>query len=370
MAKFYIRGLLTLLLLAAMGMAVCVSNYMYPGYLDTEKFVQRYLFNANGTPAAYLQDTPDVSADKPRGRDATSAGMGLWLQYAVTKQDKALFTQGYDVLLRYFMTEEGLVHWRLDSAGKAKDAANQLADDLRIMDALFAAEQLWGNHEWGKTAEIIGRALVDNQMNNDILVDFYDYKYQSCPEKVSLSFLSSAGLRQLAEKGMLDKPVYEKNVAVVKAIPNDGVFFAAEYNVEDGEYAYEETVDMLSQVLILRNRAALGMADNQFVKFIKNEFYTHHAVYSVYQRAEKKAAGAAESPAVYALLSMYFIDGGDIYLARDLYKKMLELQSTSPAYNGGYASQGDFSIINNIYPQLAGLKFYQTSPLLFALTFR
>lgn len=57
----------------------------------TEQFILKHMTNSNGTLASYLQADISEHPDIPAGREALSESLGLWMEYAVMKEDQQLF---------------------------------------------------------------------------------------------------------------------------------------------------------------------------------------------------------------------------------------------------------------------------------------
>lgn len=343
--------------------SIFTYHFYHPRYLETERFISTHMLNENGTLATYLVDTPAVSPDLVHGREALSESLGLWLEYAVQKRDKALFQQNYAILQHYFFAPEGFIYWKVNANGQSDVTTNALVDDLRLVDALLAAHQLWGSEEWGQTAGVIGGAVSRYLVKEETFVDFYDNKYHSSAHALTLSYLDSQPLKRLSRIDPDGQALYEKSVAVLHAIPNDGTFFPKTYDLMTRQYHYEPSINLIDQLLIAWHRTTQGISSPELTAFLKNELLVRGLIYGGYDRISHKPLGEFESPAVYALAILYSLEQGDTDWALTLYPKMLRLRSRSGEFRGGYVFDNQTHIFDNLFPLLAEIKLYQAKPL-------
>ncbi len=356
-------SILTIVLLLVVGSGAYLYFFYQPRYLETESFIKKHMLNPNGTLATYLSETPAISPDLAHGREALSESLGLWLEYAVENKDKALFQQNYAILRQYFFAPEGFVYWKISPDGKSDVTTNALVDDLRLVDALLAAHQLWGQEEWAQTAGAIGNAVSLYLVRSNTFVDFYDRKYNKSADVLTLSYLDPRPLKKLGQWKPAEQPLYDRAIGAIQAIPNDGTFFPKSYHLLSGQYAYDPVVNLIDQLLIALHRASQGIPSPELTAFLKNEFEIRGLIYGGYDRMSHEAPVKFESPSVYALAILYSLERNDTEWALALYKRMLQLQHRSGEYQGGYVSDNQTHIFDNVFPLLAEVKLYRTKML-------
>lgn len=356
-------SILTIVLLLVVGSGAYLYFFYQPRYLETESFIKKHMLNPNGTLATYLSETPAISPDLAHGREALSESLGLWLEYAVENKDKALFQQNYAILRQYFFAPEGFVYWKISPDGKSDVTTNALVDDLRLVDALLAAHQLWGQEEWAQTAGAIGNAVSLYLVKSNTFVDFYDRKYNKSADVLTLSYLDPRPLKKLGQWKPAEQPLYDRSIGAIQAIPNDGVFFPKSYHLPSGQYAYDPVVNLIDQLLIALHRASQGIPSPELTAFLKNEFQIRGLIYGGYDRMSHEAPVKFESPSVYALAILYSLERNDTEWALALYKRMLQLQHRSGEYQGGYVSDNQTHIFDNVFPLLAEVRLYKTKML-------
>lgn len=330
-------------------------------HVKTEAFIKKYMVNPNGTLATYLVDTKQGKTDIAVDRDALSESLGLWMRYAIEKRDRTLFDESYKVLTYYFLTKDGYLYWKLDSNGRPSAPVNALVDDLRIVEALYDADQVWSNTNWRQTANVIGRSLLRQKTADGLLPDFVDFKLGRMPEDITLSYLNSRALSKLQAAGLLDHTVYNHLVTLTRSIPNDGVFYPKVYTA-DRQYRFDETVNMIDQLYIALARLQAGVQSHELLAFLKAEIQTKGILYGTYHRNTRLSKEGYESPAVYALSILYLLEVNDIEYAITLYQRMVKLRLEQGDYAGGYIVNGQTHIFDNLYPQLAELQLYHRAP--------
>lgn len=343
--------------------AIPLHKLGWAQHLRTERFIAAHMTNSNGTLKTYLADAPNLSPDSASGHESLSEALGLWLQYAVEKQDRSLFEQNYTLLTKYFLSKEGLIYWKLSPSGAAHVTTNALVDDLRIIQALFAAEQLWGNAEWKAMANKIGGYIAAHLVKRSTLVDFYDSKYRNSPDTLTLSYLNVPVITKLSKQRILPDEITATIRQLSDRLPNDGVFWPKQYHTATLRFHYDNSVNLIDQLLISLQLLEIGRPSDGFYTFIKNEFTRSGVIYGSYDRSSRIANKRYESPAVYGLVILYSLQVNDTPFAAAVYKRMKHFQQQSGTYAGGYVSQHNTHIFDNLYPMLAELRLSQISPL-------
>lgn len=362
------RRLLLLTLLLTICLASVAFCKVHNGrYLKTEAFIGAHMTNANGTLATYLLDAPVISPDLAHGREALSEAMGLWLAYAAEKGDKELFERYYAVFKQYFLTPQGFIFWKLTPNGVAEVSTNALVDDLRIIDALLTADRKWHKQEWRESAVTVGSFLAANLVKNGILVDFYDQKYKNSPDFLTLSYLNLPVIGWLDKSGILPPQTVENMSVIIEKMPTDGLFYPRSYDINTRSYTFDQSVNLIDQMLIALQQQSRGAPADSLVQFLKQEFNRQHTINGVYDRQSRLPKGSFESPAVYALIILYSIQAGDKDFATAIYERMVAFRQTAGPYAGGYVSSNNTHIFDNLYPQIAELKMYRTYPFYFIL---
>lgn len=319
----------------------------------TEHFIKKNLTNDNGTLATYMRETKE-DEDSVKGREALAETLGLWMLYAIKKDDQKLFDSSFENLKEYFLRSDGFVYWKLSENGKKEVYSNALIDDVRIIYALFQASDKWENKDYKKTAVKISEFTTENNMNKDILTDYYDEKYNLPSNSVTLSYIDPVAIDLMATNNVLPEKTNEKMRDVLLEMPLQSSFFPKKYNVERNKYHFDEHIKMVDQSIVALNLARMGASTNEFHQFIAKEFEKEEVIYDVYDLKTQKSLVADESPAVYGFLVMYLLERGDDDLAKKIYDRMNYFKTKKNKYSGGYSVyKKNTHIYDNLIPLLA-----------------
>ena len=328
--------------------------------VSTENFMIKWLKNSNGTFATYMKETESEDEDLVKGREALSETLGLWMEYALAKDDQALFAASYRMLTDYFLEEDGFIYWKLTEFGEQDVYANALVDDLRIIYALFQASDKWNMSVYEQTARQISHFTIEHNVYEHVLTDYYEKEYNGTSSKVTLSYIEPNALAFLADQQLLPENIYTKTISLLDNAPTTSSFFPKGYDVEKKQYYYDDPINMVDQAFVAIYRARMDVSTSTFQNFIEDELTTNGAVYGQYNAEIEHSVVTYESPALYGLLMMYYLELNEINVAKELYDKMVEFKSKSGKYSGGYGIyQENTHIFDNIIPLLAEWKMHQ-----------
>ncbi|MGN7469307.1 glycosyl hydrolase [Brevibacillus sp. SAFN-007a] len=319
----------------------------------TETFIVEQMTNPNGTLATYLQDAPAAHADIVSGREALSESLGLWMQYALAGEDQKLFDKSYQVLKTYFLSPQAYVYWKLSADGRSHVTTNALGDDLRIVDALWQAADTWGQTEYRQTATAVTETLLASSIQDGYLVDFHDFGKKESPHTLSLAYVDMSALKRMAAHGMIDAPMYNRYRDLLLNLPDDGLFYPKIFHIEKQLYKYDDSINLIDQLIVALHRAEIGGKSEALIAFLKKEFAERKQLPGRYDRLSRTAAVSYESPAVYGLAILLALKLDDPEWARQLQERMLKLRSVEARYFGGYVFDDNTHVFDNLFPLLA-----------------
>ncbi|MDP4099448.1 glycosyl hydrolase [Paenibacillus sp. P96] len=320
---------------------------------STEQFIEQHMINTNGTLASYLQDGTSTVPEIAAGREALSESLGLWMQYALLRQDKPLFDRSYDVLKERFIMPEGYIAWKLAEDGKSNVHTNALGDDFRIIDALWKAADQWNEESYRVTADELTGTLVASAMREGWFVDYHDFSRNESSSALSLAYLDMSALSNMTRNGVLEPSVYERHKKLLTDMPDDGLFYPKSYQIDQKTYIYDDSVNLIDQLLVALNGAEIGRTSDKLVTFLKTEFEQRHRIIGRYNRDTRQPDAAYESPSVYALAILLALKSGDTEFARQLDERMLAFRGQDADYPGGYVFSKDTHIFDNLFPLIA-----------------
>lgn len=328
----------------------------------TEEFIDRWLQNENGTIATYIQDGETEDEDHVQGREALAETLGLFMYYALEKDDEILFKRFYTQLNVYFLEDSGFVNWKLMENGTSDVEANALIDDIRIMHALVLAHEKWDEEQYILTAVSISDYLKEHNVMEGIYTNFYDKKFDYASSEISLSYIDVQAMNDLVEYDLLDADVVAETTQVLLNAPLDNGFYPLSYNVVKDEYKFSDDVNIVDQAILAYHYAQIDNPSKEFRDFIKGEMKDRGLVHGMYNRETKTPTVDYESPAIYGFLILYALEIGEDKLANNIYKRLKEFQVTSrnSDYYGGYSiTNDDTHIFDNLIPMLAELQIHK-----------
>ncbi|HBU83790.1 MAG TPA: glycosyl hydrolase [Paenibacillus sp.] len=327
-----------------------VMNELSP----TVPFVQNHMTNSNGTLATYLQDASSEDPNIVAGREALSESLGLWMQYAVAKNDQVLFEQSYDLLTTYFLMPQNYIAWKLDADGTSHVNTNALGDDFRIVDALLKAADQWeqGREEKLATASDIIRTLTKSVQNKGYYVDFHDFKGGYSPDTLSLVYVDMPALKQMEEHEMVQPGTYAKYEYLLRSMPDDGIFYPKTFNVVTKAYTYDDKVNLIDQLIVANHLTSTNRKPDKLIAFLKKEFETRHQLPGQYERMNRTPGVTYESPSVYGLAILLAVRTGDPKWAKQLYNHMITMRGQDTNYPGGYVFAGNTHMFDNLFSLL------------------
>ncbi|MBB6443961.1 glycosyl hydrolase [Bacillus benzoevorans] len=320
----------------------------------TEEFIDEWLRNENGTLATYMEPTETEDEDLVQGREALSESIGLWMDYALLKEDKRLFAEAFQLLEGYFLEDDGFVHWKLTETGESEVSTNALVDDLRLIHALFLASEKWKVNKYEKAAVRISQYITQYNRYQYILTDFYDKEHHYASHRLMLSYIEPDALKALKERGLIGTEMYENMLGILENSPQEGPFFPKFFDIKKEEYSYDRSINMIDQSLAAYYIEKSGYSTDQFLAFIKQELTLHGKVVGQYDKVTKSPIVEYESPALYGWLILYSIEAGEKELALQLYQEMVKFRTPYLKYKGGYSVyHNNTHIFDNLVPLLA-----------------
>lgn len=319
----------------------------------TEKFITKHMMNTNGTLATYLKSATSRDPNTVAGREALSESLGFWMQYAVMRQDHALFDRSYQVLKDKFLTPEKYIVWKLEPDGQIKVNTNALGDDLRIIGSLLEASELWEMDEYLTTAREISDTLQRYVQNEGYFVDFYDFVRHESPSTLSLVYVDIGTLKLMKDSQLIDSGIYEQYAEVLSNMPDDGIFYPRTFDVQQLQYSFDDHVNLIDQLIVGIHRAAMDEPPTALISFLKQEFRQHKAIKGRYNRVTRAAEVSYESPSVYGLAILLALESGDREWAKQLHKHMITLKNKDVSYSGGYVFNKNTHFFDNVLPLIA-----------------
>ena len=293
----------------------------------TSDFVTGYLMdNKGGVHAGY-----DPREGRTQTSEVLSETQGLVMEYAVLRKDQQLFNK----ILSYVtenMWREGLVAWKVD--GNKASGVNALLDDLRIMNALNSAQDLWGGYE--KITERFTECLFKYGLNNEKYVDFYDSRLNQYASRFTLCYGDLQTMEKLAKQDNRFMKSYEsvKNLISAGKISSDFPLYYSWYDYKTNSYAADD-LNSAEAMMTFLHLAKVDLLPEDSMEWLR-ERMKRGGVKARYKVDGDVVEGYNyDSTAVYALIAMIAKEEGDKQLQGMALKKMERMRiidSSSPYY--------------------------------------
>lgn len=318
-----------------------------------EQFIEQHMRNENGTWATYLQEAPSVDQNIVAGREALSESLGLWMQYAILQQDQSRLNESVEVLRRYFISPQKYIYWKLQPSGQSDVSTNALGDDLRIVDSLLKAYALWKDEAYLSIAKDITSTLQTEVQHSGYFVDFHDFKNKISSDTLSLVYIDISALKGMLNNGLISDSEYTQHKDLLLQMPSDGPFYPKTYQVQSKKYTYDESVNLIDQLIVGIHLTEAGKKPEELVQFLKQEFEQRHQLVGRYNLATHAPNVTYESPAVYGLAMLLAIQCDDVDWAKQLQKRMVSFRDQDKDYPGGYVFDNNTHFFDNLFPLLA-----------------
>ena len=167
----------------------------------TEHFILRHMMNENGTLATYRLEDTKAGTGEAKGREALSESAGLWLQYTLDKDDQALFDEQVKVIQNNFVHKDQIVLWKVSEKGEMQSATNALIDDLRIIEQLYRAYEMYKEERYKNLANQLSDAVIRYNKKDNYYVDYYDADVRKQNDFATTSYINPHAFSYMKSMG-------------------------------------------------------------------------------------------------------------------------------------------------------------------------
>ncbi len=223
----------------------------------TEHFILRHMVNENGTLATYRLEDTKAGTGEAKGREALSESAGLWLQYTLDKDDQALFDEQVKVVQNNFVHKDRIVLWKVSEKGEMQSATNALIDDLRIIEQLYRAYEMYKEDRYKNLADQLSDAVLRYNKKDNYYVDYYDADAGKQSGFATTSYINPHAFSYMKKYGKVSAEQYQEVVQFLANYPRHGWVFPKEYK-EDGTFTYDKEVNLIDQSYVAYHRSLGG----------------------------------------------------------------------------------------------------------------
>ncbi|MGO1059923.1 hypothetical protein ACTL32_12385 [Planococcus sp. FY231025] len=268
------------------------------GIEPTHKTTVKDFMDEEGLIRSYAHD---------EGSGYLSESIGLYMEYLVKEEEAEAFGQQAEKLERHFAArkeDDVFIRWQLVEGTQV----NALIDDLRIIGAMEAASEKFGNEDYALTADRLEESIARKQTRDGYLHDFYDWELELPAERITLSYLIDG------------KSVPEETLDLLRKADGEPVFFPEYYDYNKKSFVQAAEIHMIDQLLIALNRAKIGVKSSEFDRWLAEEWKSEKKLYGRYSRESSEPAVGYESLAVYYYLYDYFQAIGETGPADEVFR--------------------------------------------------
>lgn len=284
----------------------------------------------------YIEDTrlirtSLIKEDKMATKDEIlSESMGLYLEYFLKNNKEEDFREILSLIDEYFIDEDNLIRWKISLKDKNSKTINAPVDDLRIINQLIKAYNLWGDDAFITMAMNLSEALYESSVLDNKLLVFNDKNSGFAP----LVYYDFEALKRLSEIDSRWDDVLREglDLAFDKKVDNlplyDDQYWIKIGKIKEGEYL------LLENLLTFYYLSVVGISDLEAVDWIYNSI-NEDKLYGIYNIENDEFYGY-ESPAIYGVVLRI----ANIYNDENLYnitmKRLEDMVVKSGYYKGGF----------------------------------
>lgn len=204
----------------------------------------------------------------------------------------------------YEHASDVFLSWRVE--GDQQASVNAWIDDARILSVLGPADPLFDK---------IADTLKKYQVQDGLIVDFYDWEQEAASERVVLSYGTSQ--EEVLRLTSMDRLYLE---ASTRSDP----FYPEFYDVKEKKFIESDEVHMVDQLLIAIQLEKEKGDNHEFWQWLVSEWEKHQAISGRYDRNSHKGNGI-ESGAVYGIAAEWALLKGEEELAEKWKHKGFQL---------------------------------------------
>ena len=277
----------------------------------------------------------DSQGDITKGHAVLSESQGLMLLYSLEINDKIKFDKTLDYIRNYMILKnDHLISWRVEENSKSEVSAT--IDDLRIIKALFLAEEKWNDKSYRGIALRISKGIYKELIENNSIVDFNDGTSKS--KTTTLCYLDLQTLKILSQVDSSWEKVLNSSIEILNGgYISEKVPLYRKVLYRDSKVYDEENLDTLLSLIVLSNKQEYGEDIENSIKWIKEKFIKDGYVSTSYS-INGESLSNIESTSIYSFIVQIASKADDKELADLAMKKVKDFQikNKQSVIYGGY----------------------------------
>ncbi|MDD6050142.1 MAG: glycosyl hydrolase family 8 [Clostridiales bacterium] len=314
-----------------------------------DAFVKRLILPDGGLTHMY-----SVAGDSLMpGNTVLSETQGLLMRYALRDGNQALFDQAWQAA-RERLLNGGLFAWQ--TVDVKRSDVNASLDDLRIIDALNAADERWGGYR--ADAAKLAHALYNATVSEQVMRDFVHIQDGCVSQQVTLCYQHPAAMKRLSALDIRWSGAAANAAELLKngVISDDFPLYWPRYDTSANAYA-GDTLHMAEALVTVLHAAEAGLVEERTLQWLESTL-SKGPLYAAYDVQGQVVPGYGyESTAVYALAVQIGQRCARSELTRLALARMERLRCFEGALAGGYGSPSDRTVY--AYDMLQALLAWQ-----------
>ena len=278
--------------------------------LEVKRFIDNRLSKDGGIYTNYLDHSS--TGDITKGHDVLSESQGLYMYYSVLIGDKNSFDKAFYFVRDKMTLHNGLVSWRVR---KEKSDTSALIDDLKIIEALYNAYNLWGDDEYKYY-------LI--QLSYAVASEYKQIRNFPKGNEINLSYLNINGMKIVA----MIIPSWANQVDEAQKLLDKGYIndqnplYYEKYNFKTEKYGQ---IDMLQTIITHLN------SDNM----VRKKIFIDWVEKNLEEKKEVLEINGIESTAVYSLVGQLALEVKNLKMADMMEKRIQRFQIKNDPYLAG-----------------------------------
>lgn len=310
---------------------------LQPHRLELQRFIEQKLMGAAGVYTNYKET--DEAAEVATGHETLSESAGLLMRYYVLTGQKDAFDSVWSRAKQTLATEVGF-SYRYSPLLDKKFPVNAVVDDLRIIRALREAETAFGD-AYGQEADHYSELVVEHNVQQDKLFDFYDITYGTTNDFLTLCYADFQSIRLLDAPSKDTRKLENKLLEIVSGgyLSDTFPFYETRYEYATNTYGdHEGEISTIESLLTVLSLAEIGKERASSIAYLKKAVEAG-TLYGRYDR-EGKPATDIQSTAAYAIAAMIGSTIGDKAFYEDSIHRMEQyrIEDGASSINGSFGN--------------------------------
>lgn len=273
------------------------------------------------------------------GHEVLSESMGLLMRYYALTHEQAPFDESWKLAEQMFSTSSGFSYRYSPKLNKTY-AVNAAVDDLRIIRALYEAEEVFAEHSYGQFADELATRFMQHNVQESKLYDFYDDELNIANSFITLCYIDLRTLQLMPEADNKDELLQNMLPIIQGGYLSDAFPFYETRYVYNTEQYEADDINTVESLLTILSLVEVGQHNAKSIDYIKEQLQ-QGALYGRYSR-DGEPLTTIQSTAIYAITAMIASELGDQELYDQSISKMEQfqvLQQQSELY-GAYGDPG------------------------------